>query len=82
MTYINKIEVADATGPIKKIYDGSASRSDGKVAEIVQVMSLDAAVCKKAIDLYLEAVCNEKSLDRATREMLATVVSNVNDCYY
>ncbi|MDG2012944.1 MAG: hypothetical protein P8J33_05530 [Pirellulaceae bacterium] len=81
MTYIKTIEVAAAEGALKKIYDAASKRAGG-VAKIIQIMSLTPEVCQASMGFYLAAVMSENTLDRGTREMLATVVSNVNDCYY
>lgn len=81
MSYIKQIAVDSAEGPIRRIYDAAGKRAGG-VANIIQVMSLDAAVCEASMGMYVTAVRSENVLDRATREMLATVVSNINDCYY
>ena len=81
MSYIQQISIESANGPIKKIYDMAITRAGG-VANIVQLMSLDPSVCQASLGLYMTAVRSDKSLDRSTREMLAAVVSNVNDCYY
>ena len=81
MSYIRQVEVESAEGPIKQIYDMAVRRAGG-VANIIRVMSLNPDVCQASMGFYVASVRSENVLDRATREMLATVVSNVNDCYY
>jgi alkylhydroperoxidase family enzyme len=81
MSYIEQVDVDSASGPIKQVYEAAIRRAGG-VANIIRVMSLDARVCQASMSLYVNAVRSDRVLDRATREMLATVVSSVNDCYY
>jgi uncharacterized peroxidase-related enzyme len=52
------------------------------VANILKVMSRDAAVLEGSMALYVNLMKSSNSLSEARREMLAAVVSNINDCYY
>jgi len=45
-------------------------------------MSLSPAALRESMRLYLAIMYGESELSRAQREMLATVVSQVNHCYY
>ncbi len=81
MAYIRQIDVENAEGLLKKIYDGGIQRV-GAVANIIKIMSLDAPSCNASMQFYVSMMKTDNSLTPATREMLATIVSNVNDCYY
>ncbi len=81
MAYIRQITEDEATGDIKRVYDGGIRRV-GHVANIIKVMSLDAKVCNASMQFYVSMMKSDNALDPAAREMLATVVSNVNDCFY
>jgi len=81
MAYIRQINEAEAEGGIKRVYDAAASRS-GKVANIIKVMSLDAHAVQGSMQFYLSLMKSPNALSPARREMLAAVVSNINDCYY
>jgi hypothetical protein len=81
MAYIRQIAADEATGPIKAIYDAGRGRY-GSVANIIKVMSLDARSTQASMGFYLGVMKGENALAPARREMLATVVSNVNDCFY
>ena len=81
MSFIRQIEVDQAEGPLDRIYRAAVRRA-GSVAHIVKIMSLDASVCNASMQFYVALMKSENALDAATRELLATVVSNVNDCYY
>jgi alkylhydroperoxidase family enzyme len=52
------------------------------VANIIKVMSRDAPTAEASIQFYLRLMKVDNALSRARKEMLATVVSNINDCYY
>ena len=45
-------------------------------------MSLNPLVLKESMRFYLAVMYGESPLSRAQREMLATVVSQTNDCFY
>ena len=81
VAYIRKIDAPRATGMLKKVYDDASGRS-GHVANIIKVMSLDARSAAKSMQFYVSLMKSENSLPVAEREMLATVVSNANGCYY
>ena len=81
MAYIRRIAEDEATGPIKAIYDAGRGRY-GSVANIIKVMSLDARSTQASMGFYLAIMKGENALPAARRELLATVVSNVNDCFY
>lgn len=81
MAFIQQIEESKATGLLKKIYDAGKSRA-GKVANIIKVMSQDSQSTQASMQLYVSLMKQPNALSAARREMLAAVVSNVNDCYY
>lgn len=81
MTYIEIIAPADATGTLKKIYDAALGRND-YVAGIVQIMSRDGRVCQASMQFYVDLMKGKNGLGAAQREMIAAVVSNINECYY
>ena len=81
MAFVRQIETADADGLLQRVYKAAIERAGG-VANIIRVMSLDATVCQSSMMLYASIMKRDNSLVPADREMLATVVSNANDCYY
>lgn len=81
MAWIKMVEPADATGEIKKEYDEAVHRA-GKVFNILKVQSLNAETLRASMDLYLATMHRPSGLSRAEREMLATVVSCANHCFY
>ncbi len=81
MAYIRQISEDEARGLLKTVYDGGRARA-GAVANIVKLMSLDAPTVQSSMQLYTTVMKREGPLAPARREMLASVVSNVNACYY
>ena len=81
MAWIKTIAPDQAEGSLKTEYD-SAIRRAGKVFNILQIQSLNPGVLHASMQLYQAAMHAPSELSRAEREMLATVVSQVNDCFY
>ena len=81
MAYIEQISEDDATGAIAQIYATTQKRAGG-VANILKVMSLDPATLQASMQFYLSLMKSQNALSSARKEMLATVVSHANDCYY
>ena len=81
MAYIEQISDNDATGELEQIYQQAKSRAGG-VANILRVMSQDAATLSASMAFYIQLMKMPNALGNARKEMLASVVSNVNDCYY
>ena len=81
MAWIQQIDEPEATGTLAKLYESSRARA-GSVANIIRVMSQDADSAAQSIRFYISLMKSPNALSPARREMLAAVVSNVNDCYY
>ena len=81
MAWIEMIEPQEATGELKSEYDKAAQRA-GKVFNILRVQSLNPAALRASMQMYLTTMYGPSGLTRAEREMLATVVSWANHCFY
>jgi uncharacterized peroxidase-related enzyme len=81
MPHLRLIDVAQATGALKREYDEAIQRA-GKVFNIVKAMCLNPAVLRRSMALYKAIMFGPSELSRAERELLATVVSRANDCHY
>jgi uncharacterized peroxidase-related enzyme len=81
MAWIRVIEPAEATSELKADYDKAIQRA-GRVFNIVKVQGLNAPTLRASMDLYVAAMYGGSGLSRAEREMLATVVSWANHCFY
>ena len=81
MSWIKTILPDDATGELKVEYDEAIKRA-GKVFNILKVQSLNPQSLRASMHLYLATMLASSGLSRAEREMLATVVSWANHCFY
>ena len=81
MAYIDTIDIDDAEGIVKEEYRKWIKRS-GKVYNILKIMSRSPLALKESMRLYLAIMFGKSDLSRDQREMLATVVSQINNCHY
>ena len=81
MAYVRQVREDEASGVLARVYDAARGRA-GSVANIIKVMSLDARATQGSMQFYAGLMKSPNALDAARREMLAVVVSNVNECYY
>ena len=81
MAWINQIEEDSAEGLLKEVYS-DLENSRGKISNIMKIHSLDPASMKNHLDLYLSIMFQNTSLNREERELVAVVVSALNNCSY
>lgn len=81
MPWIKQISIQEATGLLKAQFDAALKRA-GRVWHIVHIMSLNPKAMRDSIAFYSTIMMGESPLSRVQREMLATVVSFENHCYY
>lgn len=82
MAWIATVAPDEADGLLKRLYDSAIQRA-GKVFNVIRLQSPRPKVLKASTHLYMEVMHSaENGLSRAQREMIATVVSRANDCYY
>ncbi|MCB0748744.1 MAG: carboxymuconolactone decarboxylase family protein, partial [Ignavibacteriae bacterium] len=83
MPWIKQINENDATGKLSEVYD-ELKNARGKVSNIMKINSLDAITMKNHLDLYLSIMYNktDANIDREEKELIAVVVSALNNCSY
>jgi len=81
MAYIRTVPVEQAEGSLKKLYE-AAERRAGRVFNILKLMSIRPEIARASIAMYVAIMHRESPLSRAQREMIATLVSRVNNCFY
>ncbi len=81
MPYVEQVEVAEATGLLKRLFDAALERA-GRVWHIVHVMSVNPRAMDASMRLYGALLHGSSPLTRAQREMLAVVTSRAVDCFY
>jgi alkylhydroperoxidase family enzyme len=81
MAWIKQIPIAEAAGLLKQQFDAALARA-GRVFHIVHVMSQNPRVMRDSMAFYVGLMKGDSPLNRAQRELLATVVSAANRCHY
>ncbi len=82
MAWIQTVDEADATGIVKEEYDAALERA-GQLFNIVRLFSVRPKSMRAFVELYKVVMHDEDCpLSRMQREMIATVVSKVNECHY
>ena len=81
MAWIETISPDDAEGPLKKEYDEAITRSGG-VANVVSRSSLNPESLAAWGGVYKAVMYGPSPLERYERELVATVVSQENNCHY
>jgi alkylhydroperoxidase family enzyme len=79
--HIRLIDPEDADGALAEEYEAAVERA-GKVFNIVRSMSLNPEILRASIEMYKAIMFGPSPLSRQERELLATVVSAENECYY
>ena len=81
IAYLRLIDPEDAEGLLAEEYAAAVGRA-GKVYNIVRSMSLNPAVLQASMEMYKAIMFGPSGLTRQERELLATVVSAENECFY
>ena len=81
MAWIQTILENQATDLLKQIYE-DLTKKRGKLANIMKVHSLNPQAMKNHMDLYLTLMFKQSPLNREERELIAVVVSTLNQCSY
>lgn len=81
MAWIKTVELEEATGELKDEYDRAVRRA-GKVFNILKIQSLNPGALGASMELYRATMHAPSGLSRAERELMATVVSWANRCFY
>ena len=81
MAWIPMIKEDKAEAELKDWYD-KLRESWGGVDNIMKIHSLNVNTLKGHYELYLSAMKGTKDLSHKQREMVAVVVSTVNQCHY
>jgi len=82
MAFIKVIKEPQAEGLLKRLYSSLGGLEEDSVANILKIHSLCPDTLKAHLMLYRTIMFGESTLSRAEREMIATVVSSVNQCVY
>ncbi len=81
MAWIHQISDEEATGELDQIYAAARQRT-GEVAHIIRVMSQRPSLLSTFMQFYLQLMQSETELTSREKELLATVTSASNRCFY
>ena len=82
IAWIDIIAPEFAQGELKTIYDANTDRQYGCVDHILQIHSLHPKSLLDHLRLYQTLMFGRSPIPRPQREMIAVVVSAINDCVY
>ena len=89
MSWIKTTSEQDATGRLREIYDSIRERRHQPSAEgmpvvpnIMQSLSLKPEVLAAVARVFTTGTFGSSNLSRIQEEMVATVVSSLNQCHY
>ena len=81
MAWIKTTSEDDATGKLKEVYD-SLRKKFPIVPNIMQSFSLKPEVLAAVARVFTTGTFGASNLSRVQEEMIATVVSSLNQCHY
>ena len=81
MSWIKIIPEPEAEGLLAKLYR-RYQEADGTLDNVLKIHSLRPRSMKAHFDLYALLMRGDSFLSRAQREMIAVVVSAINQCHY
>jgi len=82
MAWIETIREDDWDGDLAELYASVADRTHDRVDNIMQIHSLNPKAMAAHQALYVSAMSGTKTLRKVERELVAMVVSAINECHY
>lgn len=80
--WIETVSESAADGPLAELYDLTRDRENGRVDNIMSIHSLHPEGLRTHYELYREVMTGTATLRKVERELIALVVSKLNDCHY
>lgn len=82
MAWIDIIDEPESSGRLQELYERMVDPEYGRVDTILRIHSLHPEGLRTHHELYREVMTGTRSLRKVEREMIALVVSVVNECHY
>jgi alkylhydroperoxidase family enzyme len=82
MAWIETIREDEWTGELAPMYEEQTGSKGGRVDNIMQIHSLNPQAMAAHQALYVSAMSGTATLRKIDRELIALVVSVVNECHY
>jgi len=82
VAWIDTIREDEWEDQLSELYGTLVSREHDRVDNIMQIHSLDPKAMEGHFGVYNAAMSGTKTLRKVERELIALVVSDINDCHY
>lgn len=82
MAWIEIVDELGASGRLRDLYEGMIDPVYGRVDTILRIHSLHPEGLHTHHELYREVMTGTPTLRKVEREMIALVVSVLNECHY
>jgi alkylhydroperoxidase family enzyme len=82
MAWIEIIDEDEAGPDLRDLYESIVDAQTGRVDEILRIHSLHPAGLDAHNALYESTMRSTPTLRKTEREMIALLVSEINDCHY
>ena len=82
MAWIDMVDEDKAEVKLAKLYDKLTRSGENEVAHVLKVQSLNPNLLEDHLKIYKTIMFGSSNLSRRQREMMATVVSDINECHY
>lgn len=82
MAWIDTIREDEWDGRLGEMYASVVDTATDRVDNIMQIHSLDPAGMEGHSAIYRSAMSGTRTLRKVERELIALVVSEINECHY
>lgn len=82
MAWIETTREDEWDGQLAQMYGSVVDREHGRVDNIMQIHSLDPKAMDGHFGVYSAAMSGTRTLRKVERELIALLVSDINDCHY
>jgi alkylhydroperoxidase family enzyme len=82
VAWIETIREDEWDGQLVEMHGRVIDREHNRVDNIMQIHSLDPGAMEGHLGVYNAAMSGTKTLRKVERELIALVVSGINDCHY
>ncbi|MGI9667802.1 MAG: peroxidase [Acidimicrobiia bacterium] len=82
MAWIETHREDEWEGELAELRPGVVDRTHDRVDNIMQIHSLNSRAMAAHVAVYESSMSGTRSLRKVERELIALVVSDINDCHY
>jgi alkylhydroperoxidase family enzyme len=80
--WIETIDAEDADDELRELYDAARDPRTGELDNVLKVHGLHPQSLRDHLQLYRTSMYGRGGLTRVERELIAVVVSSLNECHY